>query len=122
MSILRANVLPASAARTINEKLMAAGIPTIDRVVIAVSNKDHTTESGIIIPGSVKEEVPKRGTVVQVGEITEENRYFKDLLKIGAVITFGNYAGKKVEPQNIEVDGYDLMVLSLTEICYIEYL
>lgn len=25
MSILRANVLPASAARTINEKLMAAG-------------------------------------------------------------------------------------------------
>lgn len=122
MSTLRANVLSAEAARTINEKLTSAGIPTIDRVVIAVSNKDHTTESGIIIPGSVKEDVPKRGTIVQVGKITEENLYFKELLQIGAVITFGNYAGKKVEPQNIEIDGYDLMVLSLTEICYVEYL
>lgn len=109
------------AAQTLNEKLNKIGLPTVDRVVIAVNNKDFTTSSGIIIPGGNKEDVPRRGTIVQVGKISEDYRYFEELLQIGSIITYGNYAGKKIEPEDIELEGFDLMVLSLTEICYIEY-
>lgn len=109
------------AAKTLNEKLNKIGLPTVDRVVIAVSNNDFTTSSGIIIPGGNKEDVPRRGTIVQVGKISEDYQYFKELLQIGSIITYGNYAGKKIEPDGIDIEGFDLMVLSLTEICYIEY-
>lgn len=109
------------AAENVNKKLEAIGIPTVDRVVIAISNKDFKTQSGIIIPGGNKEDVPKRGTIVQVGKISNEYSYFNDLLKVGSIITYGNYAGKKIEPSEVELEGYDLMVLSLTEICYIEF-
>lgn len=109
------------AAENVNKKLEAIGIPTVDRVVIAISNKDFKTQSGIIIPGGNKEDVPKRGTIVQVGKISNEYFYFNDLLKVGSIITYGNYAGKKIEPSEVELEGYDLMVLSLTEICYIEF-
>lgn len=109
------------AAKTLNEKLNKIGLPTVDRVVIAVSNNDFTTSSGIIIPGGNKEDVPRRGTIVQVGKISDDYQYFKELLQIGSIITYGNYAGKKIEPEDIELEGFDLMVLSLTEICYIEY-
>lgn len=109
------------ASQTINEKLNKIGLPTVDRVVIAVNNKDFTTSSGIIIPGGNKEDVPRRGTIVQVGKISEDYRYFEELLQIGSIITYGNYAGKKIEPEDVELEGFDLMVLSLTEICYIEY-
>lgn len=109
------------AAQTLNEKLNKIGLPTVDRIVIAVSNKEFSTASGIIIPGGNKEDVPRRGTIVQVGKISEDYRYFEELLQIGSIITYGNYAGKKIEPEDIELEGFDLMVLSLTEICYIEY-
>ena len=109
------------AAENVNKKLEAIGIPTVDRVVIAISNKDFKTQSGIIIPGGNKEDVPKRGTIVQVGKISNEYFYFNDLLKVGSIITYGNYAGKKIEPSEVELEEYDLMVLSLTEICYIEF-
>lgn len=113
-------VLSLVAANTINNKLVGKGIPTTDRVLIAVSNKDFTTQSGIIIPGGNKEEVPRKGTIVQIGLISDDYSYLKDLLKIGNVVTYGNYAGKKVEPFDLDLDGFDLMVLSITEICYIE--
>lgn len=111
-------VLSLTAAYTLNKELRDKGIPTIDRVLIAVSNKDFTTASGIIIPGGNKEEVPKKGTVIQKGLISSDYRHIDELIQIGSVVTYGNYAGKKVEP--IDVEGFDLMVLSITEICYIE--
>lgn len=119
---LKLPLLSAVAAKTVNENLKSKGIPTIDRIVIAVSNKDFQTSTGIIIPGGNKEDVPRRGTIVQVGNISTDYQYFKELLQIGSVVTYGNYAGKKIEPDCIQLDGFDLMVLSLTEICYIEYL
>lgn len=120
-NLLKLPVLSSVAANTVNQKLNEKGLPTIDRVVIAVSNKDFKTDSGLIIPGGQKEDVPRKGTIVQVGKISQEYNYFKDVLQIGAVITYGNYAGKKIEPEGISIEGFDLMVLSLTEICYIEY-
>lgn len=121
-NMLKLPLLTKVAANNINAKLIEKGIPTVDRVVIAVSNQDFKTNSGIIIPGGQKEDVPRRGTIVQVGKISDDYKYFKELLKVGAVITYGNYAGKKIEPDGLEnLDGFDLMVLSLTEICYIEF-
>lgn len=121
MSKLSIPLLSTEAAGTINLKLKELGQPTVDRVVIAVSNKDFTTNSGIIIPGGNKEEVPRKGTLVQVGLISDDYKYFRDLLNIGSMVTYGNYAGKKIEPSNLELDGFDLVVLSITEICYVEY-
>lgn len=119
-STLKLPLLSTTAANTIHEKLNLVGLPTIDRVVLAVPNMEFKTNSGIIIPGGQKEDVPRKGTIVQVGMISEDYQYFKELLNIGSVITYGNYAGKKIEPDGVSIDGYDLMVLSLTEICYIE--
>lgn len=120
-NILQLPVLSPVAANTVNQKLKEKGLPTVDRIVIAVSNKEFTTSTGLIIPSGQKEDVPRKGTIVQVGKISSDYEYFKELLQVGAVITYGNYAGKKIEPEGIIIDGFDLMVLSLTEICYIEY-
>lgn len=103
------------------------GIPTENRVLILSPKEVNQTKSGIIIPGQVKEGVPRKGVIVKRGEITEEYKTYKDLVKIGRVVTYGLYAGKELD---LELDDHDyinellknniLTVLSLNEIIYVE--
>ena len=81
----------------------------------------------LIIPGDTKE-LPRKGVVIQTGEITEEYRSYRDLVKPGKIVTYGLYAGKEIEfPMEIfpselqpEWDKQKFTVLSLTEVVYSE--
>lgn len=100
------------------------GYPTENRVLIAVPANPEVTKGGIILPGQNKEDLPRKGVLVQRGEITEENLTYSGL-KVGDVVTYGMYAGKEIDPPfrgDFEEYLTDLKfyVLSLTEIIYIE--
>ena len=105
------------------------GFPTENRILI-LSPKDQEIEVGeIIIPGTAKEERPNKGVVIIAGEITEENKTYRDLVKVGRVVTYGMYAGKKIdfdkkifEEAGITFgdDKHEFSVLSLTEVIFTE--
>lgn len=105
------------------------GIPTENRVLI-ISPKDVTsTSTGLIIPGQVKEGVPRKGVVLIQGEITDEYKTYKDLSQRGRVVTYGLYAGKELEfdtdlfpTQGLKdiINDSVITVLSMNEIIYSE--
>lgn len=104
------------------------GTPTENRVLI-ISPKDvNTTKSGIIIPGQVKEGVPRKGVVLIQGEITEDYKTYRDATVKGRVVTYGLYAGKELEfdldlfPEQVHevVKNSTFSVLSMSEIIYSE--
>lgn len=104
------------------------GVPTENRVLI-ISPKDvNTTKSGIIIPGQVKEGVPRKGVVLIQGEITEDYKTYKELTTKGRVITYGLYAGKELEfdldlfPEQVHdiIKNSTFSVLSMSEVIYSE--
>ena len=118
--MIRKKTLNLEEALRINKLLEANGSVPYDKIVLAVSNEDNKTKSGIILPGEDVEGIPKRGVIVQVNDsqLEEDTR-----LKIGTIITYGNYSGKEIEPNCIPdklLRNYDLRVLSLTEISYYE--
>lgn len=104
------------------------GVPTENRVLI-ISPKDvNTTKTGIIIPGQVKEGVPRKGVVLIQGEITEDYKTYKELTTRGKVVTYGLYAGKELEfdldlfPEQVHdiVKNSTFSVLSMSEVIYSE--
>lgn len=105
------------------------GFPTENRILI-LSPKDQEIKVGeIIIPGTAKEERPNKGVVIIAGEITEENKTYRDLVKVGRVVTYGMYAGKKIDFDKkifdeagitFGDDKHEFSVLSLTEVIFTE--
>lgn len=103
------------------------GLLPENKLLILTPKEQEYKVNGIIIPGKI-EDPPRKGVVIQSGEITEEYRTYKDLIKPGRVITYGLYAGKEVEfPKEAfpielrpEFEQQKFTVLSLTEIAYSE--
>ena len=118
-------------AERIRKAILAktGGFPTENRILI-LSPKDQEIKVGeIIIPGTAKEERPNKGVVIIAGEITEENKTYRDLVKVGRVVTYGMYAGKKIdfdkkifEEAGITFgdDKHEFSVLSFTEVIFTE--
>lgn len=129
---LHLNYISKSVAEIIAKALNANGIPTEDRVLIFSPKDQDTTQGSIIIPGTVKEGMPRKGVIVQVGHISETYKSYQvDSCKIGTLVTYGLYAGKEIEfdpnifPEDIRgliTNGKNIFtVLSLNEIVYSEY-
>ena len=97
------------------------GTPTGGRVLI-VSPKvtsETKTQSGLYIPQDHdKDTVPRKGVVIQVGYITKEQEVDYPGLQVGAVVTYGLYAGKELDV--IDLPDQVTTILSLNEILYIE--
>lgn len=115
-------------AKKFNEAI--PGTPTENRVLIISPKEINSTKSGLIIPGQVKEGVPRKGVIIKVGEITEEYKTYRDLCRVGQVVTYGLYAGKELEfDQDLVMDealaeimgNSTITVLSLNEIVYSEF-
>lgn len=113
-------------AKLFNEELVF-GRPTENRVLILTPKERNQTKSGLIIPGQVVEGVPKKGVIIQLGSITEEYESYKELLKVGRIVTYGMYAGKELEldqklSESLEMilEKNTLTVLSMNEIIYVE--
>lgn len=113
-------------AEKFNQEL--PGCPTENRVLILSPKEVNQTNSGLIIPEQVKEGVPRKGVVVKSGEITEEYKTYRDLVKIGNIVTYGLYAGKELEFETAKLspalkqllEKNVLTVLSMNEVVYSE--
>ncbi len=80
--------------------------PLDDRVLIKPLELEEKTESGIIIPDTVKEK-PIMGTVEAVGNDEE----LQELIKVGDKVLFAKYGG-----EDIELNGEDYKIVSRADI------
>lgn len=100
-----------------------------NRVMIVTPNNTDVKVGNILLPDTTdKKDLPRKGVIVQMGCLSEENIYYKDLLSIGRILTYGMYAGKELDfPQelfdtvkNFNLDDHTFTVLSIQEIIYSE--
>lgn len=84
--------------------------PLGDRVVIKKVEAEETTKSGIVLPGSAKEE-PQIAEIVAVGADILNDEKKKDQVKVGDKVIFAKYAGSEVK-----MDDEELTVLKLSDI------
>ena len=73
-------------------------IPNEDRILVESAAAEEKTASGIIIPDTAKEK-PQEGTVVAVGQGTDEKPV---TLKVGDRVLYGKYSGTEVTIGGIE--------------------
>lgn len=118
-------------AEKVKKVLISRGCPTENRVLI-LSPKDQEIKQGsIIIPGQVKEGIPRKGVVIMTGNIDERYQsYERDhLVDTGRILTYGLYAGKELDfPTDIfreagieiDLDQNKFTVLDINEIIYSE--
>lgn len=71
--------------------------PLYDRVVIEPAEKE--TAGGIVIPDTVKNDVPQEGTVVAVGpgKLDNSGNRMPMNVSVGTRVLFGKYSGDDVE-------------------------
>lgn len=76
--------------------------PLGDRVVIKKVEAEETTKSGIVLPGSAKEE-PQMAEIVAVGPggVVEGKEIVMEV-KIGDRVIFSKYAGTEVKYDGVE--------------------
>ena len=118
-------------AEKVKKVLISRGCPTENRVLI-LSPKDQDIKQGsIIIPGQVKDGIPRKGVVIMTGNIDERYQsYERDhLVDTGRILTYGLYAGKELDfPTDIfreagieiDPDQNKFTVLDINEIIYSE--
>lgn len=121
------NYISVDQANKINKVLSNQGVPSENKVLI-LSPTGETKSGSIIIPGTADNSKPKKGVVVQISHITDDENFMKKVLHIGSIVTYGLYAGKELElspdifPDDLRhiLDDNNLTILSLNEIAYIE--
>lgn len=121
MSKVKLNLISVEKALELSSRLEGIGIPTGNRVLIVSPkvNINTRTEAGLFVPSDCdKDSVPRKGVVVQIGNITSEQKQDYPGLQIGAIVTYGIYAGKELDIINLH--DQTTTILSLNEILYIE--
>ena len=73
-------------------------IPNEDRILVEAAAAEEKTASGIIIPDTAKEK-PQEGTVVAVGQGSDEKPV---TLKVGDRVLYGKYSGTEITIGGIE--------------------
>ena len=83
--------------------------PLHDHVIVKAITEDEVTKSGIVLPDTVDKEKPEKGEVVAVGpgKITESGQRAPMSVNVGEKIMF-----KKYSPDEIKVEGEELLVIS----------
>ena len=85
--------------------------PLADRVVIKMVEAEEKTKSGIVLPGSAKEQ-PQMAEVVEVGPGgVVDGKEIKMELKVGDKVLFSKYAGTEVK-----LDGQEFTILRQRDI------
>ncbi|MCC6563601.1 co-chaperone GroES [Candidatus Uhrbacteria bacterium] len=88
--------------------------PLADKVIVASSNKEEMTASGLVLPDTASKERPEQGTVVAVGPGRFDEDGEKRIpmsVKVGDVVIF-----KKYSPDEVKVDGKEYLVLSESDL------
>ena len=75
-------------AQQFREAILTIGGKVAEDRVLVLSPKAQDEKIGsIIIPGN-KENMPREGVAILAGELSEENKTYRDLIKVGQVITY----------------------------------
>jgi chaperonin GroES len=88
--------------------------PLGDKLLVRPLTKEETTESGIILPETATKERPEEGEVLAVGPGARDesgSRITIDEVVVGDTILFTKYG-----PQEIKVDGEELLVVSVKDV------
>lgn len=82
--------------------------PLGNRVIIKPIAKNEQTKSGIILPDTVEGEKPEQGEVMFIGpgKLLENGQRAEMSVKVGDKVLF-----KKYSPDEIKVDGKEVLVL-----------
>ncbi|SCG82007.1 10 kDa chaperonin Protein Cpn10 [Proteiniborus sp. DW1] len=75
--------------------------PLGDRVVIKKVEVEEKTKSGIVLPGSAKEQ-PQIAEVIAVGAGITGDEKKKDEIKVGDRVIFSKYSGTEVKVDDVE--------------------
>jgi chaperonin GroES len=83
--------------------------PLGDNVILNPAKKEEKTASGIVLPETVNKEQPEQGEVIAVGpgKLNSEGKRLEMSVKVGDTILF-----KKYGPDEIKIDGQDVLVVS----------
>lgn len=84
--------------------------PLGDRVVIKKVEMEEKTKSGIVLPGSAKEQ-PQVAEVVAIGPGITDDEKKKDEIKVGDKVIYSKFAGTEVK-----VDGQEYTILKLADV------
>lgn len=85
--------------------------PLADRVVIKMLEAEEKTKSGIVLPGSAKEQ-PQMAEVIEVGPGgIVDGKEIKMEVKVGDRVIFSKYAGNEVK-----LEGVDYTILRQSDI------
>lgn len=87
--------------------------PLADRVLVKATPTSETTKSGIVIPETVEKERPEKGEVIAVGpgKLLDNGNVAPMNVKVGDKVVF-----KKYGPDEIKVDGEELLILDESDI------
>ena len=87
--------------------------PLADRVLVRRTDKEQTSEGGIVLPGSAAEK-PSQGEVVAVGpgKTTDNGEVQSIAVSEGDLVVFGQYAGSNT----VKIDGDELVILNEQDI------
>ena len=121
MEQINFNLISTAQAEDLNSHL--CGRTTENRIVLAISTQEKKTNSGLYIPSTAKDDVPKKGVVVAIGDFDDDHKFWRNTLAIGQVIQYGQYGGKEIFPSfNGECNhkGLKFYVLSASEVIFIE--
>ncbi|MFA5524709.1 MAG: co-chaperone GroES [Tissierellales bacterium] len=75
--------------------------PLGDRVVIKKVEVEEKTKSGIVLPGTAKEQ-PQIAEVMAVGAGITGDEKKKDELKVGDRVVFSKYSGTEIKVDDVE--------------------
>jgi chaperonin GroES len=87
--------------------------PLHANVVLKPRSKEEVTKSGIVLPDTIDKERPEQGTVVAIGpgKLLENGQRAPMSVKEGDMVMF-----KKYSPDEIKIDGEELLVISENDI------
>jgi len=91
--------------------------PLADRVIVESVEEDTVTKSGIVLPDTAEKEKPEKGKVIAVGpgKMLDSGQRAPMSVKVGDVIIF-----KKYGPDEVKVDGKEILVLEESDIIAVE--
>lgn len=87
--------------------------PLGDKVILKPIIEDEKTKTGIILPETAEKEKPEKGEVIAVGpgKILESGKRSEMPVNVGDKVLFTKYG-----PNEIKIDGEELLIASIDDI------
>jgi chaperonin GroES len=87
--------------------------PLFDNIIVKRIELEEKTKSGIVLPDTIDKEKPQKGEVIAIGDgkITDSGNKIEMQVKVGDQVLF-----KKYSPDEIKVDGEELLVMTQSDV------